>query len=84
MKTREVAVVVCCTLLLEIFAVQWHKPSDLSGTALHAETTLGRLHVDVRKTSNGPLSLKLGYANATTHSREEIVSLTLHSSSEEV
>ncbi len=84
MKNLGLAALVCCVLGMELLGVGKPKDTEQGGLALHATTTVGKLHVDLRKAANGPFHVSLGYGAGHGSERAETVSLTLGSSTEEV
>jgi hypothetical protein len=82
MKNLGIAVLLCLVLALDIFAAQPSRFAEHSALALRATTTVGRLHVDLRKAANGPLHLKLGYGDTHGGEYADAISLTLGSSNE--
>ena len=74
----------CCVLAINLFGAQQPKAPEHDGMTLRASTTMGRLHVELRKDANGPLHVKLGYGDASGGEYADAISLTLGSAREEV
>jgi hypothetical protein len=82
MKNLAIALMVCLVLALDLFAAQEQQVVEHSALAMRASTTVGRLHVELRKAANGTLHVKLGYGEKKGGEYADAVSLTLGSSSE--
>jgi len=84
MRSVGFAVLICCVLAIDFVGAQRPKVFDGSSLALSASTSLGRLHVDLRKAVNGPLHVRVGYGDGSGRYCADAISLSLSSSTEEV
>jgi hypothetical protein len=81
MKNLGFAMLICCVLTLDLLG---SGPKRADGLAMTASTTMGRVHVELRKAANGPLRVKVEYGNVRGGEYADAISLTLGSTSEEV
>ena len=78
MKNFGVAAVLCGVVALGMIGPA---ATEHNGLAVVASTTVGRLHVDLRKAAGGPLGMRLQYGERRCGERAAI-SVTLGSFSE--
>ena len=78
-----VSLLVCCAVVLELSGAAMKAPGHTS-LALKASTTVGKVHLELRKATYGPVRVSVGYSDGHGTEFADAVSLTLGSSSEVV